>query len=529
MAFFSPIQETRLGKLINDVRKKTKDEDLAKRAKKLLRNWQKLIEPGQSDTPSRGVQGGAGSANGGSHPCRTDTSVPQPTKIAPELKTRNDLHNTYTPMAEKSRSRKHRDQRDSPNLPSKKTFTHGHMPSSTPPSNGIGGSPESLLEKQEDAPSDRNCPEHLENDRQIKIPVNAVKPHPSSPGLTKLPSTSSLLKTSVLQQARIVGDGAEKVQPSSPQFSSPHIVIQETVSKRSSAYASKGTLSNPSQNSAKVPSLLPITSPAPAEDPAPPESEDVASLHKSTERTSQSLYSNTTHEPPELHRNDLSSEVSKDGPDGVTSNKKRKKYRSRDYTVNLQGQSSEDRTKPVRLKERRLTFDPVTGQIKPLSPKESHHEEESQGPAIFEPVRTELPQQTKSGPSPFQQTNWKELSRNEIIQSYLSLQSNVLTSSGAQTPGAHFFMTEYLKREEDDVREPRKNHVLVPSGSDAELPGVSREVTLEDLHRVHAERWPGVNGCYDTKDNWYDWTECISLDSHGDETKLNILPYVWLD
>ncbi|XP_036420856.1 mediator of RNA polymerase II transcription subunit 26 isoform X2 [Colossoma macropomum] len=533
------LEETRLGKLINDVRKKTKDEELAKRAKKLLRNWQKLIEPSQSDTLSRGLQGGPGSANGGSHLCRTDLSAPQSAKIAPELKIRHDIHNTYSPMAEKSKTRKHRDQRDSQNLPTKmyKTFTPGNMFSSTPLLNGVSGSPEALLENQDDTPSDSNQPEHLENDRQNKIPINAVKPHPSSPGLTKLPSTSSLLKTSVLQQqARIVGDGAEKHQPSSPQISSlsPCNVTQDTVTKRSSAYAPKGTLLSPSQNSAQVPSLLPLTSPTQvshADGHSPLELEECVSLHRSTERTSQSLHSSTTHEPSGLHRHSFSSEATKDGPEGVTSNKKRKKYRSRDYTVNLQGQSSEDRTKPVRLKERRLTFDPVTGQIKPLTPKESHHDEECQRPPIFETARTELPQQRQSvtAPSPFQQTNWKELSRNEIIQSYLSLQSNVLTSSGAQTHGAHFFMTEYLKREEGDVREPRKTHVLVPSDSNSELPGVSREVMLEDLHRIHMEHWPGVNGCYDTKDNWYDWTECISLDSHGDETKLNILPYVYLD
>ncbi|KAL7842558.1 hypothetical protein SRHO_G00242470 [Serrasalmus rhombeus] len=533
------LEETRLGKLINDVRKKTNNEDLAKRAKKLLRNWQKLIEPSQSDTLSRGLQSGPGSANGGSHLCRTDLSAPQPAKIAPELKTRHDIHNTNSPMAEKSKTRKHRDQRDIQNLPTKvyKTFTPGNMFSSTPLLNGLSGSPESLLEKQDDAPSDSNQQEHFENDRQNKIPVNAVKPHPSSPGLTKLPSTSSLLKTSVLQQqTRIVGDGPEKHQLSSPQISSlsPCNVTQDTVTKRSSAYAPKGTLLSPSQNSAQVPSLLPLTSPTQvshADSHSPLELEEFVSLHRSTERSSQSLYGSTTHEPSELHRHNFSFEASKVEPEGLTSNKKRKKYRSRDYTVNLQGQVSEDRTKPVRLKERRLTFDPVTGQIKPLTPKESHHEEECQRPPIFETARTELPQQRQfvTAPSPFQQTNWKELSRNEIIQSYLSLQSNVLTSSGAQTHGAHFFMTEYLKREEGDVREPRKTHVLVPSGSNSELPGVSREVTLEDLHRIHTEHWPGVNGCYDTKDNWYDWTECISLDSHGDETKLNILPYVYLD
>uniref|UniRef100_A0A9J7WXI4 TFIIS N-terminal domain-containing protein n=2 Tax=Cyprinus carpio TaxID=7962 RepID=A0A9J7WXI4_CYPCA len=548
-AIDSQSNETRLGKLINDVRKKTKDEDLAKRAKKLLRNWQKLIEPGQSDTPVRGASNVPGSANGGAHPCRTDTppAVPPSSKVAPELKTRNDIHNTYSPKAEKSSSRKRRgEQMDSLHLPAKITKTSLYEPvySSSPPSNGIKGSPEPLPDK-DDVPSDRIRMEHLENDRHNKIPVNAVKPHPSSPGLTKLPSTSSLLKTSVLQQhARM--DGGGQHQPKSPRYSSsPRSIMHETMAKRSSTYAPKGTLSSPSQNSAQVasplPTLQPLTSPAQVcigDGPSSVGLEGLMHLHRSTDTLSQAPHSTATLEllsGSPLTTHSLEGTETKGERGGATSNlegKKRKKYRPRDYTVNLQGQSAEDRTKPVRLKERRLTFDPVTGQIKPLTPKESHHEAECQGPPIAEPlVRTEMPQQKTptSVPNPFQQTNWKELSRNEIIQSYLNLQSNVLTSSGAQTHGAHFFMTEYLKREEHDVKETRKMHVLVPSSSPTELPGVTRDVSNEDLLRIHNEHWPGVNGCYDTKGAWFDWTECISLDLHDDESKLNILPYVCLD
>ncbi|XP_026139555.1 mediator of RNA polymerase II transcription subunit 26 isoform X2 [Carassius auratus] len=543
------LEETRLGKLINDVRKKTKNEDLAKRAKKLLRNWQKLIEPGQSDTPVRGVPNAPGSSNGGAHPCRTDTppAVPPSSKVAPELKTRNDIHNTYSPKAEKSSSRKRRgEQMDSLHLPPKMTKTSLFEPmySSSPPSNGIRGSPEPLPDKN-DVPSDRIRMEHLENDRHNKIPINAVKPHPSSPGLTKLPSTSSLLKTSVLQQhARMDGGGPH--QAKSPRYSSsPRSIMHETMAKRSSTYAPKGTLSSPSQKSAQVPSplptLQPLTSPAQVSIGDGPSSvglEGSMHLHRSTDTLSQPTHTTATLEPlsgSPLAIHGLEGMETKGERGGVTSNsegKKRKKYRPRDYTVNLQGQSAEDRTKPVRLKERRLTFDPVTGQIKPLTPKESHHEAECQAPPITEPtVRTEMPQQKAptSVPNPFQQTNWKELSRNEIIQSYLNLQSNVLTSSGAQTHGAHFFMTEYLKREDNDVKETRKMHVLVPSSSPTELPGVTRDVTNEDLLRIHNEHWPGVNGCYDTKGAWFDWTDCISLDLHDDESKLNILPYVCLD
>lgn len=563
------LEETRLGKLINDLRKKTKDEDLAKRAKKLLRNWQKLIEPGQNDTPTRSAPGTPGSANGAAHPYRTDimpTTLPAASKICPEgLKNRTDIHNTYSPKAEKSSSRKRKeDYKDSFQPPAKMSKlsvfekTSSCSPLST---NGVGGSPDTLSEREMPQPSDRHRSEHLENDRQNKIPVNAVRPHSNSPGLTKLPSTSVLIKTAVQQQyARMEGNSAaQQHQPKSPYFSShsPQSSTQEMLpAKRSSTYAPKECLSSPLHTTSQVPSPLSLSrsslSPArecnATEENSPGRHKPSLHLHSSSEPShppsqhgtisrdpnADTLCASRLHkmETPDLLRQGLNMEAGSGESEGLTSGfegegKKMKKYRSKDYVVNLQGQPFEDKTRPVRLKERRLTFDPVTGQIKPLTPKESHLEESTAPPpSIMEPTKQNPPAPL---PSPFQQTNWKELSRNEIIQSYLNIQSNVLNSSGAQTHGAHFFMTEYLKREKPDTGEPQQTHVLMPSSSTKLLPGISRELSEEDLHKVQTSHWPGVNGCYDTKGMWYDWTECITLDPHGDDGKLNILPYVCLD
>lgn len=444
------------------------------------------------------------------------------------------------------------------------------------PTNGIAGSPDVPAEQQLLHSPDMSWIDHLDNDKINRIPVNAVKPRPSSPGAAKLPSTSSMIKVAVMQQqARLDEGGGPYYQAKSPRglTTSPRSLKQDTVAKRSSVYAPKGTpVPSPSSRDSPLSLSQSITSPAQASnvDKLPHSSHGssafwVSSSDGSSHCSPLDIFSTlesmgTSSVPPspsqlqhnsELHRptSEGATPVSDDADGTIvaTSEHKRRKYRSRDYSVNLEGQKVDDAAKPVRLKERRLTFDPVTGQIKPLVHREPSQTEEAPVPA---PYPVEFRQRNEStvhqlpapvppsaptpgpgsgpGPSPFHQTNWKELSRNEIIQSYLNLQSNLLTSSGVQAPGAHFFMSEYLKREDKDGKDSQV-HALQTDRSVGDLPGVTREVTAEDLERIHTQPWSGVNGCYDTKGTWYDWTECISLDPHGDENKLNILPYVCLD
>ncbi|CAJ1060842.1 mediator of RNA polymerase II transcription subunit 26-like isoform X2 [Xyrichtys novacula] len=506
------LEETRLGKLINDVRKKTKNEDLARRAKKLLRNWQKLIEPGKGEVLSKGHTVALWSSNG----CISSSSVTTPSgKIGQELKNRNDFNNCSAPKTEKLSHKKQKgDRMGAQLLPAKipKTTLNDQIQNSKQLlTNGIGSSSEMFTDVHAHQSLDREVSEPLDN-RLSKNRVTAAIPHSSAPGFSKPPSTS-MLRASVRQQQAIQEQSVSRgqYQPRSPHGSMrfPQTPKQEAGFKQSTSQAQR------------------------------PASVDTSVSGSSTQPLNGydqgSWSADLKSRPPctpllNSYPSSFSDGVGFEDNSAVsnTEEKTEQKYKPKDCVVKSDGHAFEDSTKPVRLKDRRLTFNPVTGQIKPSFLKEpcqkEIHKPESH---LSEPSNTKhtLPVL----PSPFQQTDWKELSRSEIIQSYLSQQSNVLTSSGTHSPGAQFFMTEYLKKEEHKSKIAKKTHTLALELPVREIPGVSRAVVDEDLDRLHTQHWSGVNGCYDTKGIWYDWTECIPLDPHGDKNMLNILPYVCLD
>ncbi|XP_014320635.1 mediator of RNA polymerase II transcription subunit 26 isoform X1 [Myotis lucifugus] len=524
------LEETRLGKLINDVRKKTKNEELAKRAKKLLRNWQKLIEPvHQNEAVLRGLAGAPGSANGGAHNCRPEAGVASAPKSIHDLKNRNDIQRLPGLRLDRLGSHKRRgDQRDLGHLgPPPKVSKVSHdslVPNSSPlPTNGIGGSPESFpgpLDSGRHVGPEGSCLEQGENDKHsIKIPINAVRPHTSSPGLGKPSGPCLQSKAAVLQQLDRADETSGPPHPKGPprcSFSPRNSRHEGSFARQRSPYSPKGSVPSPlprpqSLDVTQVPSPLPLAQPSTppvrrlellpsAESPVhwleQPEGHQrlAGPVCKAGLSPAESILPRAGFSPD-------SSRADSDAASSGGSDSKKKRKQSRDYTVNLGGQVAEAGVKPVRLKERKLTFDPMTRQIKPLTQKEPVR---ADSPVHTEQPRTELdkPEAKTSLQSPFEQTNWKELSRNEIIQSYLSRQSSLLSSSGAQTPGAHHFMSEYLKQEESTRRGARTPHVLLPPGPSTDLPGLSRQVTQNDLDRIQAHQWPGVNGCQDTQENF---------------------------
>ncbi|XP_003974371.2 mediator of RNA polymerase II transcription subunit 26 [Takifugu rubripes] len=482
------LEETRLGKLINDVRKKTKNEDLARRAKKLLRNWQKLIEPGKVEVLSKGWYSGVPASA---------TAMPL-AKVGLELKNRNDFNNCSSFTLEKTSHRK----REHPQF-------EGQAPAKLPkinnsknlPPTGNGGH---FMECHAHQPHEREFPRPLDIARLSTTPVSAIKPHPSALGYNKPPG--SLLKASVVQQQSASASWGQCQQGprgslQSPQNSKQGADVKQTVTQAQRLHSI--TVTSGSHTS----ELRPFNVFGPAD-----------CLSKDTD-----IKDNCPKTPLyNLYGSSYSDSISMDesGPE----KRKAQKCKSEDTSAGLDGQTVEDGVKEIRLFERRLTFNPLTGQIKPCL-----HKEPSQEGAVSLGHTAQLcPEQSKQSPPPLlsllQQKELKNLSRSKIIQSYFSQQSSLLMSSGAEV-----FTTESKSDQSSGSSSSKMMHTLAAELPARDLPGISREIATEDVKRLHMQRWPGVNGCYDTKGNWFDWTESIPLDLHGDETRLNILPYVSLD
>ncbi|XP_073681677.1 mediator of RNA polymerase II transcription subunit 26-like [Garra rufa] len=161
-------------------------------------------------------------------------------------------------------------------------------------------------------------------------------------------------------------------------------------------------------------------------------------------------------------------------------------------TVKLQ---REDSTKTAHLQ---LAYDPHGQQIKPISGKTFTND--------------------------CQRSTECEIQSKEHLKH--SFQNSSLT---AENSGKSLSVGEDVKQEIKKSRECRETRGFIAELPVTDLPGVSREVSERDLMRIGQQRWPGVNGCYDNHNNWYDWTQSITLDPYGDGSKLKILPYVGID
>ncbi|XP_016087313.1 mediator of RNA polymerase II transcription subunit 26-like [Sinocyclocheilus grahami] len=398
--------ETRLGKLINEVRKRSTDEDLVKRLKNLIRHWQRLV--GVNEVTVEELSSFA--VNSTSAEC-----IPGSTQTLTE-----NYHSNMSERAEMSR----------------------------------GSVPDKTIK-------------HLNNFRKSKIPVRAIKPYSSS--------------IKHLQQSTSWRTSLSNHHSQKDQHKSERNTTSASHSDKKHVLATK----EPAQST----SNLPISSIQDSYVKKMQQPSDLLNILK----------------PATLHGNldEVSSTVTDTKIKGFEDKTRKKEHNS--HTVKHNG---EDSTKTARLQAGKLP-------IKPISSKTFTKDcQRSTGSEI------QGSDHLNNSLCSFQQTNWREVSESKMIQ-------NSLPTS--EKSGMSFSVGENIKQEIKNSRECRKTHGFIPEFPVKALPGVSREVTERDLVRIRSQRWHGVNGCYDNRNNWYDWTQSITLDPYGDGSTFKILPYVGID
>lgn len=71
------------------------------------------------------------------------------------------------------------------------------------------------------------------------------------------------------------------------------------------------------------------------------------------------------------------------------------------------------------------------------------------------------------------------------------------------------------------------DEVTIEQDDSYELPE-PKDISEEDVDKLHNSEWLSVNGCQDDNEHWYDWTQTLSRNTHNNET-LHLLPYVVID
>ncbi|XP_061681966.1 small integral membrane protein 7 isoform X2 [Syngnathoides biaculeatus] len=432
------LEETHLGKLINDVRKKTKNEDLAKRAKKLLRTWQKLISPGRSGVFSKGHSVASLSSNVVLHPCNPKEVIGQTSgKAGQELKSRNVFNDCSSLEANKPSNRKPtKDLQEglTPAKISKLAFNDRSQKKEVPNKRSYSSadfSTDYLHQTEGGEFSDLKNSDKLLN-------VKSTKPKSSGMGSSQTLTAAELQNTSFLQQqqARQTSSGGQHQLDISLDMLHTPTSVRQGFGSEAQNICIPG-LGFSSQNSS-----------------------DCIQGSQSADVDFQS-----------------GSPCVEDNSAFTDAGNKKHRFWEKDYVMKQDRQVQEDNNKIVTLKDRRLTFNPTTGQIQHSSNKDSSLAEKAKLPHRAETQCRERPiPKPPVLPCLFQQSNWEALSRNEMVQSYLSQQSSMLSSSGVRSPSTHLSMTEYSKKDERHREEHKEPHVLVSDFPCGDKPGLSREV-----------------------------------------------------
>ncbi|XP_034035068.1 mediator of RNA polymerase II transcription subunit 26-like [Thalassophryne amazonica] len=454
------LEETRLGKIINDIRKKYKQEDVGKRAKMLVQKWQNLIQPQKTAVLLEGHTVSSQPSSAGTHPCMsTPAASPPAGRTAPQSKNTHDFNcSSEVNILSKKRKADGNNELPTPLRISKKTENTKALNSKW--QQKVASAQTSSRGHQQTRIS--HASSHSPNTTCHKVVVTQCGPPAGRPVFVERSGLGCSLPL-------------EKVDAQNLQS-----VFSNAKDLDSQSSSLSRSLTTPIQNS------------------------------NNSSRTDEVICEDG-------------------GPVERTEEKKLQKCKHNDRVLNLDRQTAEDRISG-KLKERTPTSEQVRWECKPsidMCQREEIQLCESAKPSCS----PHLNQSAHFPLSTYQRTPWTHLNRSKSLQPYPSRtqESTMPNIMGVQTPFAQTFMELHLKEEEaPKCKILKKTHEVASDLPAMDLPGTTREVNRDDLNRLHTTRWSGVNGCYDFMGNWFDWTQSMSLDVHGDDSSLHILPYVSL-